>query len=371
MKVICHKDLSSPALRQAWNALETYGIATTFQRLHFTELMNSAVLPAYQSQIRVFQVMDEAGQTAMILPMLLHDLGRAKALEWLDLGLADYVLPLLRKDLSFSAAQMQNIWQQILGLTPEADFAHLSKMPQEFDGSANPLLQLPPVAPMGTATYPRFLRSEEDITAFRKSGIHDDYRKRVRKLTREGHEPNWLVAKTAAEGEALFTALVSLRKDRFAKMGRVDGLQDQAVHDFYMELAKQGCVDGSICLIALKFKDEIVAVQYGLVAKDRCVVIMVGAETEKWRTASPGLINFVRMVDWTIEQGLQVYDLGVGDLAYKKRFSTEPCALFEGHFPLTVKGHVYVSVRKARRKVRLYLEKHPELRARVHKLLRR
>ena len=363
-----YTDFNSQTLSKNWLLLEQTGVFSAFQRFQFIRLMAQHVLASHNAELRIGEIVDAEGNPLMILPMILRKTRFACSLEWFDLGLADYCLPLLSKNVADFPVHMTAQLGQMLEKLGHVDFVHLTKMPAHFDGVENPLLKLPNVLPMGAATFPKYLPDEDAITAFHKSGIHEDYRKRLRKLNREGHAPDWVVAKTAAEAETLFAALVALRKDRFAKLRREDNLQQQAIQDFYLDLAKAGCADGSVCLIGLRFNGEIVAVQYGLISGGRCVVIMVGAETQRWRSASPGLINFVRMADWTIEQGLTIFDLGVGDLAYKKRLLPEPCALYEMHYAITAKGRVFVWIGRGKRFLRATLAAHPRWNKRIRKM---
>ncbi len=363
-----YTDFNSQTLIRNWLELEQFGVITAFQRFDFIRLMAKHVLDSHNSELRICEIVDADGKPLMILPMMLRKTRYAYVLEWLDLGLSDYCLPLLSKDVASFPVQMKAQLGQIVAKLGHVDFVHLAKMPATFDGVQNPLMQLRHVLPMGAATFPKSLGSSDAVTAFHKSGIHEDYRKRLRKLERDGRAPDWVMAKTTVEVETLFVALVVLRKERFAKLERIDNLQEQAIQNFYLELAKTGCADGSVCLIALRFNGEIVAVQYGLVHGDRCVVIMVGAETQIWRSASPGLINFVRMADWTIEQGLKIFDLGVGDLAYKKRLSPEPCALYEMHHAITVRGRLFVMLGRGKRFLRATLAAHPRWNNRVRKM---
>lgn len=363
-----YTDFSSPVLSRNWLELQQTGVLSPFQRFQFIQLMAHHVLPAHNSALRICEITDAAGKPLMILPMILRKTRYARVLEWFDLGLVDYCLPLLCKNVASFPVQIKAQLGQIVAKLGHVDFVHLTKMPAAFDGVENPLMQLPNVLPMGGATFPKYLGDADAVTAFHKSGIHEDYRKRLRKLEREGHGPDWIVAKTAVEVETLFAALVELRKERFAKLQRIDNLQEQAIQSFYLDLAKSGCADGSVCLIALRFNGEIVAVQYGLVHAERCVVIMVGAETQRWRSASPGLINFVRMADWTIEQGLKIFDLGVGDLAYKKRLSPEPCTLYEMHYAITAKGRLLMMMGRGKRYLRATLAAHPRWNQRLRKM---
>ncbi len=363
-----YTDFTSNQLRVNWLKLEQTGVLSAFQSLQFVELMSQHVLAAHNSVLCIVELVNSNIETIMIMPMVVRRSRYARSLEWLDLGLSDYCLPLFAADLARNTVQMRALFGQIVARLGHIDYVHLTKMPAQFDGVENPLMRLAQVRPMGAATFPKYLGTAEAVSAFRRSGIHEDYRKRLRKLGREGRNPNWTVAKTAEEAASLFSALVRLRKDRFARLKRVDPLQDLAIATFYLALAQSGCVAGTVCLIALRFNDEIVAVQYGLVQADRCVVIMVGAETEAWRTASPGLINFVKLADWTIDQGLKVFDLGVGDLAYKKRLVTDPCPLYEMHHAITAVGLVYVLIGRAKQFLRVTLAAHPQWNQWVRKM---
>eukprot|EP01037_Dinobryon_pediforme_P002549 gene2549-2588_t len=367
--VLSYHDTSNADLRQAWAELGCSGHISPFQTLDFVDLFIGSVVSARPVSVLIFQVLAENGRTIMILPVLRRERAGAVIIESFDLELADYIMPAFTSAVKLTDTDMREIWSLILAQIPDADFITFKKMPPFWNQAANPLMSLGNARAMGISTYPMMVRRAEDIAAFRKTGIFHDCQKRLRKWLRQNQTVTQSVAKTPEEAEHLFRELVALRQHRFASLNRNDETRDSAVFEFYLALARKGVTDGSVCLFALLVDGEILAVNYGLLQNDRLVVVMIGTKTEKWASFSPGLVNFVRLAEWAISEKLAIYDLGVGELVYKKRFNSEPVPLYECYVALSLRGRLFGLAQDARRKIRIFLKERPQLNLWIRKTL--
>ena len=368
-RVLCHHDTTNADLRLAWIGLAGSGHISPFQTLEFVDLFIASIVATRPVSVLIFQVLAEDGQTLMILPRLRRKQAGAIIVESFDLDLADYVMPVFSATANLSGADHRDIWSRVLAHISDADLMSFKKMPPVWNQIANPLMGLGNARPMGISTYPMMVRGSEDIAAFRKTGIFHDCQKRLRKWLREGHVVTQHVAQTPDEAEHLFRELVALRQERFTLLNRNDETRDKSIFEFYLALARQGIMNGSVCLFALRVDGEILAVNYALRQNDRLVVVMIGTKMGRWASYSPGLVNFVRLAEWAIAEKLSVYDLGVGELVYKKRFNADPVPLYECYVPLSWRGRLLGLEHDARRKIRIFLKAHPRLNLWIRKTL--
>ena len=83
-------------------------------------------------------------RVVMALPLVMHRQAGLRRIEAADLGLADYVAPLVAEDLSDDPAEADAMWAAILKALPQADVVSFKKMPPEIrPGTPNPLAGRP------------------------------------------------------------------------------------------------------------------------------------------------------------------------------------------------------------------------------------
>ena len=361
VRVKCYKGLNDPELRRVWAELEQTGTVTAFHTLEFADLFVKYVLPAHKASLLVFQLVDADGASLMLLPMVYRRWRGVRFIESYDLDLVDYVMPLLAKDYAAKAPPFGEVWALIKAQMPKTDIIDLKKMPFALAGIDNPLVSIAGVRDMGVSSHPIPVKSPEDVKVFEKSGVSADYNKRQRRWLREGHVVELLQATNPQQLEEFFTQLAILRGRRFSSLHRNDALREEDIRAFYLDMAHRGLESQKATLFALHVDGEIVAAVYGIRHAGRLILVMIGANTENWKAFSPGLISFVSIARWAIEQKLDIYDLGVGDLPYKKRFPFQHCPMFEFQQALTWRGEIFAALQRARRQARIYLEQRPKL----------
>ena len=342
---------------------------TPFQRRGFVDAFYRHAAQSHRPLLVRVRARGE-GRTAMLLPLLLRN-GALRSIEATDLGLSDYVAPVMADWFDPRPAEMQRIWKKILHALPPADVVSLKKMPELIgQGRPNPLLMLPHVSDMSIGTKTLDLRHPEAPTHYRRSGLYKDGMRQLRKL-REIGEVEFRIAATRDEALDRFDDLVAQRMERFRALGRPDALTRPEVQAFYSEIIADGVSNGSVMFGGLYLDGKCIATDLGLIENDTHHGIFTSMCEGNLRRYSPGTIAFMLILDETVARGIGYYDIGVGEFPYKDRLEGSRMRLFEHHQALSLRGHAALAEAAVRRAVRSGLARYPALRPSAERLRQR
>lgn len=303
-----------------------------------------------------------SGRLAMVLPLLMREAAGVRHVEATDLGLSDYVAPVVADWFRPTAQEMAAIWRLLYDVLPAADILSLKKVPARLARDrANPLAMLPGAMDMGITTKTLDLGDEESGDHYRRTGLYKDGMRQLRKLGRLG-AAEFRIAQTREEALAQFEHLLEQRLARFRALDRDDPLSQDEVRTFYREIVAEGVPSGEVLFGGLYLDGDCVATDLGLVLGDTHHGIFTTMKDGELRKLSPGTIAFMLILDETAARGIRYYDIGVGEFAYKGRLPGEEMPLYERHEALTLRGRMALAEARMRRAVRIGLSRYPALR---------
>lgn len=304
-----------------------------------------------------------SGRIAMLLPLLMREAYTLRLIEGADLGLSDYVAPAVADWFQPTASEMNTLWKAMLRFLPPADLLSFKKMPNSIrNRRQNPLALLARTESMGIATKTLDLQNLDCPTHYRRSGLYKDGMRQLRRLRKQG-EVEFRIAHTANDGLAQFEHLLEQRRVRFSALKRSDALSRPEVRRFYRELIEDGVEHGEVLFGGLYFDGECVATDLGLVHGSTHHGIFTSMKAgEEFARYSLGTIAFMLILDKTLARGIQHYDIGVGEFAYKDRLPGTTTPLLERHEALSLRGHIALANANFRRLVRKGLSRYPALR---------
>lgn len=351
-------------------AHDTQFIRTPFQRRTFLDSFYRN-LPDNCTPLLVSVSESGSGRLAMVLPLIKRDSSMLSYIEPADLGLSDYVAPVVADWFDPTPRQMERIWAKLRRVLPSADILSFKKVPAVLEnGKVNPLTLLPHAVEMGTATKLLDLSDPECASHYQRSGLYKDGMKKLRKLRTLGRV-EFRMARTRGDALELFDALVEQRISRFHTLDRPDPLMDPKVRAFYAELIADGVPKGAVMFGGLYLDGACIATDLGLVEGEThhgIMTTMVGGDIQR---QSPGTIVFMLMLDETMARQLRYYDIGVGEFFYKSRLKGAETSLHESHEALSIRGRIALADARARRIIRLGLSRYPKLRKPVEGIRQR
>jgi CelD/BcsL family acetyltransferase involved in cellulose biosynthesis len=232
---------------------------------------------------------------------------------------------------------------------PEIDLVLLERNEREREGRANPLLgagcsQSPNVALAVN------LEGGFDATLERASGKRKlkKHRAQIRKFEAAGGYRCYRAA-TAGEVDALLDGFYAMKAERFRHMGITDVFADAGVKRAFRRMFV-GALDRDnpdFILHGLEVGGRLRAVTACSVSGGRITCEFSAFWVDELSSASPGEFLFFEDVRRACEDGLAVYDFGVGDEPYKRTWCDIENRHFDFYLPLTARGHAISATRRA------------------------
>ena len=216
--------------------------------------------------------------------------------------------------------------------------AILVNQPHEWDGTGN-LFSLLPHRPSPDSGYAATLRN--DFAALAEDRLGNRTRSSLRRKEKRIKSLGPIVfghCGSAAESERILQIYFDQKAARFAEMGIEDTFADPCHQNFYRDLAAGNADDIKLDISYLKVGDEIAATLGAVRHQDRInlfLLSMTNGDAMRW---SPGLLLTTEEIRQACEQGIGVYDFGVGGGSHKALWCDQTIALFDSFIALRGRG---------------------------------
>lgn len=234
-----------------------------------------------------------------------------------------------------------------------ADIVTLEKMPFDWRGHRHPLASLPSVRnqncsyqlPM-TASFTETL---SQVNARRRRKKQRVSEKRLEALGGYEH----VVAETPGERQALLERFFEQKATRFKAMGLPNVFADSKTQTFLRSLvaAPKAPTHKLLELHAIRLKGESegrIAAIAGMSRKGDHVICQFGSiDNDLASEASPGELLFYRMIEDGCDDGIRLFDFGIGDQPYKRSWCTVETTLRDIVLPLTLRGRAAAALHRA------------------------
>jgi CelD/BcsL family acetyltransferase involved in cellulose biosynthesis len=142
--------------------------------------------------------------------------------------------------------------------------------------------------------------------------------------------------------------LIALKRQRFLNTQMPDFLAEPGVEQFYRAMMSPARLGTIGRLSALTVDGTVASAHFGFVGQDRFYYIMPAYDPAFGRHRV-GYLLLQHLVDLSIEQGFDSFDLGVGDERYKDTWATHRLALHSYERAVTAAGRLYLQMRRVRR----------------------
>lgn len=298
------------------------------------------------------------GAPAMGLPLALDRRGRHRVIGFADLGVSDYNMPLIGPAVPTGADDARAAWEVVRTALPPADLCVFEKMPRTFDQRVNPLL-------LALGGHPSNLsgghvRLGDDYETWLKDLPRHD-RKELgrfwRVFTNGGPDTRFVRARSEAEGRPILDWLEAAQSARSGGVGYEYLLDRTPYRELYRCFLDSGLERDEVILTALMAGDEVVAALYCIAAKPHYTMVRIATAGGHWANCSPGRLLIERTMAALHADGYRWVDFGIGEFAYKRRFSPETVPLYDVTLALSAFG----LPRKALHEAKAYVKSRPAL----------
>lgn len=286
------------------------------------------------------------------LPLVRRTIGRRRFIEFADLGVADYNLPVLGPAAPTTSDEAAALIAAIERALPEADVLRLGKMPLTIGGRPNPLVQARAIVP--ETLFGNVIEIDHGYESWLKSlGGRDrrEFARAWRVFTRHP-EARLVVAEDTDTARRVMRWIEHRQRARIRDRGLPYDLDAPRMSAFHERLIEQGLESGEVVVSALMAGEEIVAGLFGLANGREYIALRVAFESGRWASVGPGRLLIERTMAALHERGCRRFDLGIGDYSYKHDFRPAVRELGQLVSPLSLAGFVEVVRLRLRARLR-------------------
>jgi CelD/BcsL family acetyltransferase involved in cellulose biosynthesis len=321
-----------------------------FQSREFLDIWLDTIGKASGIEPYFVVVQDADGRPVLYLPLTIETKFNVRLLRFMDCGVADYNAPIVAADRTLSGRDFHDVWAEILALLPCFDVIDLKKIAGDVAGAVNPLAYLD-CTPFGDSGHGIALTRMRDQTDTRRAVVRlrRKLQTHAKGLSRIG-EPRFIVNPPAAEAARVAERLLELKRRKYQRTSTPDFLTAPGVERFYREMMSPGRLGTISHLSALTIGDTVASAHLGFIGRGRFHYIFPAYDTEFGRYRV-GHLLMEHLIDQSIAQDFDTFDLGIGDASYKNKWATHHLAVYNHERAVTAAGRVYLQMRRVGRLV--------------------
>lgn len=342
------------AVEADWRLLETRALVTPYQAYGWVRPFVETVGAAERMTFRHVVIRDASASALAILPLVITRRNGIRFAEFIGGKHANYHMGLYASDFAalLGAGTTRLLLAEIGAAIGGLDAFIFVNQPTQWQGIANPLAALA-AGPSPSGAYKLSLVPGDGDGSLRRSMSSHAHKKLKNKRNRfAGFGPSEVVrAREPAQIARVIDAFLRQKAARFRMMGVPDPFAPPSVRRFLEHAAQpDGDRPPVLELYSLDVAGQSVATYVGAVQAGRFsgMATSFDMDSEVAKT-SPGEILLVELIKLKGREGTTVFDLGVGEARYKTTICDERDELVDSFLPLTVKGHAFAGIARAKR----------------------
>lgn len=355
--VHCFTDFEN--VEKTWRRFETTATGSVYQHFDWCKTWFD-VFSSMGDLKPLIVVWSIEGRPALLLPLYIRPVGfGVSEAQFMGNHHANVRVPLLttvRHDrlLMIRSALHGRVLKRVAEALQEgghADYMALTSMPEVLDGEIN-VLAVGPKTRSGLLLFSGGLQDDFDALKAERRSIKSQrkMRKNLKKIRQIG-EPQFVLIEEAAALDEVLDVFFEQKGARLHDAGISSAFDVDTNRKFIRNLAHQSFASGSKVLevYALFVNDEPIAIAGGGLHRDRFSMgINSMTSNARFASHSPGRLSVDRAVERFCNQGVQLFDLGLGENEYKRMWCA-PVPLYDVDLALSPKGKVHGALSSVRR----------------------
>ena len=304
-----------------------------------------------QASPHVTVLRDDTGKPVLPLPLVRKQVGPLHVGFFMGGKHTNFNLPIWHPEqIKQPAAGLNALLEGLRHNGPRLDLLVLLNQPATWQGLVNPMLHTPHRASASRA-YSGELHG--DFEALLKERMGSNSRKKLRQKERQLAALGPVAfqrARTAAEIDRVLEAFFQQKSARMREQGLSNAFDAAGVKEFTRTAAHETDRDTGepvIELYAASVGDTIIATFGGIVADRRFSGMFNSIAGSEFRNYSPGELLLANVIRMCCERGLNKFDLGIGDAAYKQVYCKDAEALYDSVIPITTVGQAAAPIWRA------------------------
>lgn len=323
-----------------WHKLELSAPRYAFQSYDWLLRWHQTIGNALCIEPFVVAVTDGADRELALFPLGIRRRLGCRILEFLGAVVTDYNAPLFAPQLLAQSQVIEQLWERIVA-SARPDLVRLLQMPEHLPGKLmNPMASLRRVR-YATSAYETTLPATfSDFARGRSAKYFHETRRKRRKLSSMG-EVRFVVHHNPDDIVDTVNLLLAQKRRKYGPR-YVNPAIMPAFEEFYRRIALVPVRGGRSIVASLRVDDIAVATGFGVLQDGRYYGLMLGHEDGKWAGLSPGRSFLWELVRWCVDEGVEIFDLCIGDEDYKHYWCDCQTRLYESQRPLNPLGAAFL-----------------------------
>lgn len=331
-----------------WRGAQDHCACYGFQTFEWLSAWQQTIGAAKNIKPCIVHIADIRGSTLMLLPLGIERRLGLAILHFLGDPVTDYHAPLINAEFAtnLDGVALEELFARVITKLPQIDVIAFDKIPDTIEGLANPFARLSGAQHRHNAYAAGLAESFAEFKKCRRLKLFNDTARQWRRLAKIAPTAFCIAQSPEAAGEIVHA--LSRQKRNFCRdIGAPDFFALPGHLSFYATLAAKHQGSGLIQTAALRVGEKIVATHWGMVFRNRFYWLMPAYERGEFACFSPGRLLMQSLMEWSIAQGLKVFDLTIGGETYKHAWADQKLQLYSFMRAVTLKGEIYRLVRLA------------------------
>lgn len=337
-------------LRSDWLALEDQGNGSAYHAYEWCKSWADHIAKSEQATALI--ITGRIGDKLhVLLPLTLHKYQLTNTARWLGEEICNQNTGYWSEEL-LAAPQAHTLRSHLMQALKDwgVDLIHLGNMACRIGAHDNPLVRLSDTTSTN-AIYPFPLASpaEDFIKAKRSKAARKKHRNKLSKLQALG-KLSFSAEHTIDGATAALDAMIRQRECRQAETGIPTAFaqpnHQRFVHEAFSNLAKHDSPTQPE-IYSLKLDGKIISTCLSLKSGKRIYCYCTSIISGELMRYSPGELLMQHVIEDMCEQGMEVFDFGLGEERFKLAWS-EPEYLKDWIEPLTMKGKLTATLQSAK-----------------------
>jgi len=294
-----------------------------------------------------------------ILPLCINNRNKVNVLEWIGIGVSDYLQPIVKNKEIITKYDYDFIFNKLVKEYKYIDLIQLTNLPEKVGSYENCLVKSYNCKKISSSYKINIDSNFNDYIKKNKS-----INKSVKDLIRLENNFNkkspikYVEYKNYEMRHAATNEMISLKEKQYNTTGVNNIFVNKLFKNFYLGLLLLNNFQEKIHVSSLTFENNIVAVHFGL--KDQLnYYYLMPAYNEKWKKSSPGGILMKKIIEKSFEHKFKKFDFLPGNEKYKIKWSNNKVNIYEYITPISTKGffiYLLINIKKLFKKS-LFLKK--------------
>ena len=295
-------------------------------------------------------------QPEIVLPLCLYRRHGLRVVSPPDHGVTDYVRIPAAPEIAQDADRLKSFFAALPSHLPPHDVFQISRFDAKGGVSPDDIFAPGHVAELSMSAWSTTLGQPDHpppiqrLTRNLRKTVGQAQRS-IEKVGKRRVATHWPVTDRAP-----LDVIWQMRRRRMETKGRSDVVEDGWL-ELYLRLAESNSEVLSLNATILYAGDAAVAASLGIRSGSSFVAQILTMEPGMADRYSPGMQVALENLAEAERQGVEIYDLSIGDQSYKRRFGCDPRPLWTIVVPRSVSGYAAWAAWRGRHRLRAYRER--------------